>query len=403
MRVMMNSISVTVLLAMAISGCQSQQRSGGAGVQEGGQMAQKVSVSWSGSHTVEVKDPAAGENAFSIEIPAGWKFEGTILRPVGCHRPSTAADGLSFGVASPDGFTAMGQMPGVSWEWASDGQTPQKCPALDITTAAGFLLNIAVPNTHPQSQIIGVVPLPDNMKAGLEARQRQLASAGGPMRQMVDSARVKVEYVIRGQVVEEQMGTVLTCMENHFPAYPQMRRPARTIRQCETHGTYFKRAPKGYLDTLLANNTLKAPQIDQAWDTEISRKMQAQYDAYREASDHQFASIQEGFRKQTEQMLQHGRDVQATIADGTRRQMQNDRNTVDATSAMAHHQVLDSLNRAEFVDPTTVQRVQTSNQFSHNWISSDKSEVALNDDPTLDPNGVVDPVRQSWTELVPVW
>jgi hypothetical protein len=273
---------------------------------------------------------------------------------------------------------------------------------LDITTAAGFLLNVAVPNTHPQSVIVGVVPLPDAMKNGLEQRQHQLASAGGPMRQLVDTARVKVQYELRGQIVEEQMGVVLTCMETHFPAYPQMRRPARTVRSCQTHGTYFHRAPKGHLDALLANQ-LKGPQIDHAWDQEISQKMQAGYDAYRKASDAQFSAIQDGFKKQTEQMLQHGRDVQASIADSTRRQMQNDRNTVDATSAMAHHQVLDSLNRAEFVDPTTGQRIQTSNQFTHNWISSDKTEGIVGDDPNFDPNGVVDPVRQSWTELVPVW
>jgi hypothetical protein len=64
-------------------------------------------------------------------------------------------------------------------------------------------------------------------------------------------------------------------------------------------------------------------------------------------------------------------------------------------------QVLDSLNRQDFVDPTTGRKIETSNQFTHNWISSDKDSVVLGDDATFDPNGVVDPGRESWIELIP--
>jgi hypothetical protein len=54
------------------------------------------------------------------------------------------------------------------------------------------------------------------------------------------------------------------------------------------------------------------------------------------------------------------------------------------------------------VDPNTGQKIETSNQFSHNWINSSGDGVVLNSDPTFDPNGVVDPVRESWTELIPI-
>ena len=71
----------------------------GRGAQAGGSgTAPKVAVSWSGSHTVEVKDPAEGETAFRIDVPSDWKFVGTILRPGGCHGPATPADGLSYGI-----------------------------------------------------------------------------------------------------------------------------------------------------------------------------------------------------------------------------------------------------------------------------------------------------------------
>ena len=222
-------------------------------------------------------------------------------------------------------------MPGVSWDWSSDGSIPSKCKSVDVTTATGFLLNIAAPNAHPDAKIIGIVPLPAQMQAGLAAQQQRLASAAGPMRQSVDTARVLVQYPIRGQMMEEQMGVVLTCLESHFPAYPMMHRAARTTRHCMTHGTYFKRAPQGHLDQLLANS-LKPPAIDQQWDAEISQKMRAQYQKFREASDAQFAAIEQHFKEQTAAMLQRGAEQQAVTKRGTDMAMNSDRATVAATS-----------------------------------------------------------------------
>ena len=46
------------------------------------------------------------------------------------------------------------------------------------------------------------------------------------------------------------------------------------------------------------------------------------------------------------------------------------------------------------------QIIQASSYYDHQWLSSDgKTLIQTND--TLDPNGVVYPVSQSWTELVP--
>jgi hypothetical protein len=101
--------------------------------------------------------------------------------------------------------------------------------------------------------------------------------------------------------------------------------------------------------------------------------------------------------------LKRGQEQQDITKRGTNLAIARDNDTVAAMQKGAHMQVLDSLNRMDFVDPTTGRKIETSNQYTHNWISSDKSEVVLNGDPTFDPNGVVDPIRQSWTELIPVW
>jgi hypothetical protein len=390
------------MMLTGIMGCQGQ-----AGIERTA-LAQSrsgnaVSASWSKTRTVEVKDPALNATAFTVDVPVGWKFIGTILRPHGCHAPSTAADGLTATALSPDGVSGYGQLPGVSWSWASDGSSPlgPKCKTTNINTAAGFLLNIAVPMIEPNGKIIGIVPLTEKMKQGLAAQNQQMGGKyGANSRVYVDTARIRIEFDLNGRPMEKLLGVVLTCRESNMPAYPQMHRAARTQRSCSTHGTYFKHAPKGHLDELIASNPTGA-RIDQGWDQEISQRMRENFAKYQRASDEQFKAIQQHFTDQTNQMVQHGREVQAQLKESTEHAMAADAARQGAIDHAAHLQVLDSLNRQDFIDPTTGRKIETSNQFTHNWISSDKDTVVLGDDPTFDPNGRVDPGRESWIELIP--
>jgi hypothetical protein len=355
------------------------------------------------TRTVQVIDPAIRTTAFTLDIPSNWNFVGTILRPAGCHAPAVPSDGLSYTALSPDGVTAVMQLPGVQWDWASDGSSPHgpKCGTVNINTAAGFLLNIALPNTHPTATILGFVPLTPQMQQGLDTQRRNLAAqASQTVRNTIDTARVRIEYELNGRTVDEQLGTVISCREASFPAYPEMRRLARTQRTCNSHGIYVKRALKGHLDDLVAMNLPNA-QVNQQWDAEVSRRMRAAFAAFQKASNDQFQSIQDHYKQVTASMQQRGKEFNDNLALSTQHALEADRNTVNATSHMAHQQVLDSLNRQDFIDPTTGRKIETSNQFTHNWISSDKSEVVLNKDGAFDPNGVIDPVRQSWTELIP--
>ena len=53
-----------------------------------------------------------------------------------------------------------------------------------------------------------------------------------------------------------------------------------------------------------------------------------------------------------------------------------------------------------FRSPNTGQIIEASNQYNHQWMSSDGSTLIQTNDHSLDPNGRVYPVSQSWTELV---
>ncbi len=411
---------VAVLLISAV-GCFNKQQgnaeaattSGSSAGSAGDGQAAKASPAkatammtpWSGTHTEPVRDPGLGETAFTVTVPNGWKYVGMILRPKGCHAPAIPADGLSWTVVGPDGISAIGAMPGSMWMWESDGKNPMgpNCAPIDISSANAFLLNIAVPNTHPNATNIKVWPLTDKEQQGL-AEAREAANSkqqyGIQVKHIIDFGKVRLEYNLNGHVVEEQMGVVLTCDETAQPAMPILHRPAMTRRNCYTHGTFFTRAPKDHMQEV-AGGKLPPPQIDHKWDMDVSQRMQQAFAQMQAASDAQFRANQKHFQDQTNQMLANGRAFQANLQHQTNQAMAADAQRQNAIDHAAHQQVLDSLNRQDFVDPNTGRKIETSNQYNHSWVGSNGT-VVLNSDPTYNPNGAINPVQESFTELVPV-
>ncbi|HEY2470372.1 MAG TPA: hypothetical protein VGI45_21435 [Terracidiphilus sp.] len=395
----------SAFLILMVAGCFSQPKDNAAGTSAltGAAASPSTSANWTATQKVTVTDNAVRMTAFTVSIPSGWKYAGMILRPGGCHAPSVPAYGLSFSTVGPDNVTAYSVLPGVTWDWESDGKSPQgpRCQPVSITTAAAFLLNIAIPNLRPDAKNISIVPLPAQMQSALQAQQRAVQAQAGGGHNILDAARVRLEYQLNGQAVEELIGAVVACQEMNMPAYPLLNRPAITRRFCHSNGTSIRRAPKGGLDALIAKD-LPAPQIDPAWDARIQQQMRANFASWQKANDAQFAAIQQHYKEVTAGMIQRGKEAQAQLQNQTDNAMAQDRATQGAIDHAAQQQVLDSLNRQVFLDPNTGQKIETSNQFTHNWINSSGTTVALGNDPTADPNGSIDPVRESWTELIPI-
>jgi hypothetical protein len=362
------------------------------------------SQDWSHTVTKPVTDPALNMTAFTVTVPAGWKFTGMLERIPGCHGTLVPADGLAFTALAPDGVTAIEKLPGTSWGWASDGTSGlnPKCGPVKISTADEYLLNIAIPNLRPDAQHIAVVPFTPEMKDMLaKARQQGQAQAPQGMKITEDAARVRLQYTLKGHPVEELLFVTLICREIDTPAFPMLHRPASQRHICSSPGTAIRRAPQGKLDPLIGK-ALPPPQINNQWDQEISEQMRQQFAAIQKRSDDTFRAIQNHFKEVDNQMRENHEAFMAQQQSSFNNAMAQDRATQGAIDHAAQMQVRDSLNRQDFIDPNTGRKIETSNQFTHNWISSDGQSVVLNRDPTLDPNGLVDPVRQSWTELIPV-
>jgi hypothetical protein len=399
-------ISVAVIVAMiCVAGCDSQQKSGASAQQSSSNSAPHVAkVSWSGTYKAEVQDPAYGSTAFTLDVPTGWKFAGTILRPGGCHPPAYPAAGLSYTSLGPDGVSAFEQLPGVSWTWASNGYNfmGAKCPSnMKIDSAAGFLLNIAVPTLHPDAKSVTMLPLDSKFQAALVTNSQQatdqLRRNGLQGKAFQDAAQVRVEFERNGQQLEELEFAVIDCQEAQAQA--AMGRPYTRLI-CNSRGTAIMRAPMGHLDDLRAHKPA-FQQINQAWDQRVIHDMQSNFQQMQEASNRQFQAMTQHYADVNQNLLARSRAQDAQRAAGTAAAMRADANTQAAIDHSAQRTVQYSLDRQTFINPSTGQKIEASSEYNHQWLSSDGSTLIQTQNPSLDPNGVVYPVQQSWTELIP--
>lgn len=369
---------------------------------------------WTDTRKGVITDPQYQMTAYTLDVPADWKFAGTIARDPGCHASSA---GLKFTLQSPDGVTAIAVLPGMTWAWTSSASMQKMmqqshCPAVDIDSAAAFLVNIAVPNLRPNAKIVSVLPLDAEGQAGLAAQLQQSREQNEamarqyhlpPQKITLEGARVRVQYLRDGHPLEEQILAVVNCVESQFPAlYAQ---PAYTRRTCSSRTEVIYRAAAGHLDELMASPQLKAfnksVQPSNDWITRLTQDQQAAFKKWQTANNDQFQAMLQKGRDDNARLLANGKAFQDQMRANTNSALANDRAQQAAIDASAHATALNSLDRQEFRNPATGQIIEASNQYNHQWISSDGSTLIQTNDHAFDPNGVVYPVSQSWAELVP--
>ncbi len=371
-------------------------------------------LSLSGTRKVEIDDPHYQMTAYTLEIPNDWKFAGTIARDPGCHAQGAS---LKYTAQSPDGLKAFVMMPGVTWSWSSSPSMQKimassHCPAIDINTATGFLVNIAVPNMHPDAKIEKILPLGEEGQAALAsqlAKQKEQNAAMArqygqkPQTLTLDGARVRVQYQRNGQAFEEEILSVVGCTESEVAAlYAQ---PASQRRSCTARSVIATRAPQGQLDDLQKTSDFKgigkSIQANQEWSTRLMADQQAAFQQSMAANNQQFQRSLDNFKAQGEARLARGQEFNRNLRASTDRALATDRQRQAAIDESAHQTAMYSLDQQEFRNPSTGEVVRASNQYNHQWMSSDGSTMIQTNDHTYDPNGQVYPVSQSWTELVP--
>jgi len=372
----------------------------------------------SNSRQIEIQDPQYQMTAFSLEMPSNWKFGGAILRDGRpCHGQGPQ---LKSTMQGPDGTSTVAFLPGAAWDWSTDplmvySMVKVGCLPTDIQSAASFLVNIVVPILHPKAKIVSVQPLPPEARESLAAQLRQVQQGGErftranmkPPMNTIDGARVRVEYTHNGKVVEEQLQSIIDCMETQ--GIPMPRQPVYLQRRCKARNIYIVRAAKGQLDALLASallgNLTKSIQPNSDWLQRSARDQNAQLSQMLAKSNEILAKSRAASAAQFQQMLQRGRDFQRQQQASFEHSMANaEANSAAGEHAAGQHVNL-SLGQATFTDPNTGQKILGSAAYAHQWVSSDSGMLLETDDP-FDPNRTVEPIMTNpasttWTEVTP--
>jgi hypothetical protein len=132
----------------------------------------------------------------------------------------------------------------------------------------------------------------------------------------------------------------------------------------------------------------------------LAADQQAAFQRAMAENNRQAAANLQHFKEQGEQRMAQGRAFQDQMRASTDAALAADRQRQGAIDASAHATALHSLDQQEFRNPNTGQIIQASNQYNHQWMSSDGNTLIQTNDHTYDPNGQVYPASQSWTELV---
>ena len=380
-------------------------------------------ISWTGTRTEEAADSRYGITAMTMQVPVGWKYAGEIgVSGKGtCH---AGQESLHVTEESPDGSYQIIQLPGVHWAASNNPRNEENmarhgCPAVQITTAAGFMANILVPQLHPNGRIIRVDPPPPGLvqamwqKLETERNYNQmLASAlGQPTAQYkVDGAEMRVQYEVNGQAMEEKLGGFVLCSNMPFP-------DSSIRRDCSSSGIVIIRAPLGRLDEFLVMPQFKevmARQVNPQWtqrvqeqvrqDTEAGiqkiKQSEAMSRAMINASWANFNAMQTSNQMFYNTLADNNRQFNANMAAQTAASIQQSRDLQNRMDEEAHRFTLFAGDKMENVNPYNGQTVVTSNRYSRQWISSDGSTwVGTNNNEN--PNDYVGPGGPTFAPLTP--
>jgi hypothetical protein len=379
---------------------------------------------WPGTRTVEAIDSHYQMTAITLEVPATWKYAGEIsVSGAGtCHAGGSS---LKMTAVSQGGLFQIMQLPGVGWRASWDRQGEEKwaregCPAIGITSAADFIVNILLPQLHPNAEIIQVLG-PDAELEELMKKQFEKASGnqaawsrgtGIPQAQLnFDGARVRVQYEVNGKQAEELLSGFVQCGDMRMPN-------GAVMRTCNSSNTSLIRAPLGQLDSLMATPEfvamMKSRQLNPDWTSRVAydedqqrqqginqivqsqhltQQMIAQSNAAFQA---RMAANQQFFNTLSQNNQQFINNMQAR----TNQSIANAQSQQAHMDAEAHQYTLYAGDKREYTNPYNGQTVVSSNRYQQQWISSDGRTVAMSNNG-VNPNDYVAPGGPTFAPMVP--
>lgn len=359
---------------------------------------------------VEIIDPAFGMVAYTMTIPASWKFEGTVLHGPGCSLESIIPVYRAY---SPDMRYGIQLAPRANLVWADDERARPKgpdCKLLPPMSAAAYGTLVSI-RMRPGAQIDKVEPPPppDRMAAQVEQNNQANAASHIPSRLKWDAQRIFIHYDMNGQPEEEllSVGMMVNVGQGSFVANQPGGRVGTITYHSYTSNADIAglRAPAGQLQSHLSD--LQAIRMTYkevpAYQARVTKYLHDKV-ANALARDRQIFNT---FQQQSKQQMEQRHQQAEAFIQNMQQQGDTRRENFNATMLQrsAHAQdVCDYLlDQQLFVNPATGEQSKAGNQFDHTFTngptSSNSTTTIQTNSPTYNPNGLV---SGNWTELQPI-
>ena len=344
--------------------------------------------------TVSITDPAYDIKAFTVSIPAGWKFQGTVLPGPECSRVPMPV----FRASSTDGLTEIRLLPSFNWTFhpGIQGFRPVKgCLAIGGPMSAGDFLE------HYEEMIASSgIRVVGPMDSGA-AYQKRVAGVAQNMNRLdpnirgsADAAAVRIETVNGTFVIEQRLRAYVECRISRSG-------PDANGGGCSAH-IDVERAPKGKLDALCAlvdaHDLVRTPHED----AYLQRVLQTQA---RRAHDDQARLLRQEqagqamLKKQYDDFMatsKRNHDAFMAQQESSFRSSMNNANAAMAARSTAASDWVDyALDQQTVIGQGGLAKVSSS--YSHTWSSTvgNRTQWFQTNNPNANPNGVFD---GNWTE-----
>ncbi len=342
--------------------------------------------------TVAITDPRYGIKAFSIAIPAGWRFDGTVMPGPECSQIPYPV----FRAYAADGLTEIRLMPTFNWTFHPNLRgfhAPAGC--LDFghpLTAKEFLDRYEEMASTNGMHVIGPMPIAASYQGRVDRVAQNMSRISPDIHATADAAAVRVET---------RNGTFV--VEQRFRVYVECRvRTDGFGGGCSAHVDVL-RAPKGKLDALAqlvdSHDLVRTPHED-AWLMRVQQTLAE--DGQRRmrqltAQEHASAAM---LKKQSDDfMATQRRDHEQFMAQQESQfhsAMNGAITAMNARSTNTSDWVDYALDRQTVVGPEGYTKV--SSAYSHTW-SNGRDEWYQTNDPNANPNGYL---SGNWVEDVKV-
>jgi hypothetical protein len=341
-------------------------------------------------NTATITDPTLGDiKAFTVTIPAGWKFQGTVVRGPDCNPISFPV----FRSYSPDGLTEMRLLPAFNWSFhpAIQMKTVAGCLPIQRTlTAAEFLDHFLelIPNgVH----IVGPMSIASPYHDRVEFFASNMNAKNPSLHDTVDMAAMRVETVNGTFVIEQRVRVWVECRTNSQAG-------KFSGGGCSAHVDVL-RAPKGKLDALVAlvdSHDLTKPVGDQQW-LAVYMQRQQREGAERLANlgkieAQQMAMLRTQFEQMQETMGRNHAAFMAQQESQFHSAMNNANNSMNARTTAASDWVDYALDQQTVTGSGGT--VHISSSYSQTW-SNGQNQWFQTNDPNANPNGVI---PGNWTQ-----